>query len=106
MPIFDYRCTRCEHIQEVITTSVTQEPILKCDECGNDEMSKLMPDQMNFKLNGEGWANEGYSYTYSKSKAGISDNVRPVYSKKKAKEALKKYKDNTFADGVKSERIK
>lgn len=104
MPIHDYICNKCKHTQEVITMRISEVPVLKCEECGSDDMKKLAPNEMNFKLKGEGWADMGYSYEYQKSKAGTDDHVKPVYSKKEAQAALKKYKDNTF--GFKTEEIK
>lgn len=104
MPIYDYQCTKCGNNQEVLTLRVSEEPVLKCEQCGSDEMEKCVPNKMNFKLIGEGWYEDGYNYTYTKTKAGTDDKVKPVYSKKKAKEALQKYKDNAM-DGFKHEKI-
>jgi hypothetical protein len=83
---------------------VSEVPILRCEECGSDEMVKMVPNEMNFKLIGEAWGNSNYEYEYTKCKASTDDKVKPVYSKKEAKAALKKYKDNTFA-GMKTEKI-
>lgn len=105
MPIFDFRCKQCNNIQEVLTTSISQVPVTKCEECGCDDMEKLVSGKLTFQLIGEGWASDNYQYNYTKSKAGTEDKVKPVYDRKKAKELLKKYKDNTF-DTFKHEEIK
>jgi putative FmdB family regulatory protein len=95
MPLHDYRC-ECGNVQEVLTTRVSEEPVLKCEKCGSDKMEKLIANQLTFKLIGEGWFADGYEHKYTKSHVG-EEKVKPVYSRKKAKEALKKYKDNALS---------
>lgn len=104
MPLHDYICTKCGNNQEVLTLRVSEEPVLKCEQCGSDEMVKCVPNKMNFKLIGEGWFADNYEHTYTESKAGTADKVKPVYSRKDAEKALKKYRDNAM-DDYKHERI-
>ena len=93
MPIFDYGCEECGNVQEVITTSISQVPVLKCGKCGNENLTKLMPNNFGFDLKGEGWAHDGYTYTYTKPRTGEA-NVYPVYGRKGVKEKLEAVRDS------------
>lgn len=34
MALFDYKCPKCEHIQEVIHRKISETPVVLCTECG------------------------------------------------------------------------
>lgn len=42
MPIYEYRCTSCEHIFEVLTSSGSMLEPVKCSKCGSDKVSKIL----------------------------------------------------------------
>lgn len=42
MPIYEFRCAGCGHVQEILTTSSNQEVELKCQECQGDEMERVL----------------------------------------------------------------
>jgi len=90
MPIFDYEC-ECGHIQEVMTLSASESPLLKCDECNSDKMTRHL-GRFGFKLLGEAWANSGYQYEYTKCKANQEARQYPVYGRKGVQEKLKSMK--------------
>jgi predicted nucleic acid-binding Zn ribbon protein len=61
MPIFDYICPNCNNmIKDVIILSGSniddrvKDGKVFCDKC-NTECKKMIPNNTNFKLEGEGW---------------------------------------------------
>jgi putative FmdB family regulatory protein len=53
MPIYEYQCAKCGHQLEVLQ-KVSDEPLLRCDACGENALSKLI-SATNFQLKGSGW---------------------------------------------------
>jgi putative FmdB family regulatory protein len=53
MPIYEYRCTKCGHQDEVLQ-KVTEPPLTKCPACGKRALQKLM-SAPGFHLKGSGW---------------------------------------------------
>lgn len=66
MPVFDFRCEKCEKVEERIMTGQRDVPVFCI--CGN-KMMKLWPDTFHFLLKYDpkkdkvSWGNEGYSTT-------------------------------------------
>jgi len=54
MAFYDYKCLKCDHIQEEFH-SITLEPEIKCEKC-NSLCKRTIPNNMNFILKGDGWA--------------------------------------------------
>jgi putative FmdB family regulatory protein len=42
MPIYEFRCVQCGHIQEFLFTSSNEPAELKCSECQGDEMERVL----------------------------------------------------------------
>ncbi|MGM0441963.1 MAG: FmdB family zinc ribbon protein [Elusimicrobiota bacterium] len=42
MPIFTYKCSKCEKIFEEIVGVISEEEELKCPECGSKEVDKQL----------------------------------------------------------------
>lgn len=57
MPLYDYRCKACQAEIEVLARH--DDPPPRCRRCGG-EMRKL-PSLASFRLEGRGWARDGYS---------------------------------------------
>jgi putative FmdB family regulatory protein len=57
MPIFQYRCQRCEHEFETIQKRDAAVP--KCAKCGHDITTKIIAPS-NFSLKGTGWYKTDY----------------------------------------------
>jgi putative FmdB family regulatory protein len=57
MLLHDYKCTKCDHIQEE-NHKWNEKPEIKCSQCGED-MFKMI-GSAGFKLRGEGWFNTTY----------------------------------------------
>jgi putative FmdB family regulatory protein len=52
MPLYDFKCNKCDHIfEELVSTSETNDPL--CPEC-KSETEKLI-GLSSFRLKGEGW---------------------------------------------------
>ena len=62
MPIYDFECEECGHVQEELI--LTKDDIPKCMECGND-MKRIMSSS-NFILKGRNWAKDSYGLKESK----------------------------------------
>jgi predicted nucleic acid-binding Zn ribbon protein len=94
VPIYNYVCNKCGNEVEVITTSVSKDKILNpplCECCGM--VMKRSYGDFGFKMVGECNAADGYTYEYTKCKAG-EEKVKPVYSKKKVAETMEKIKNS------------
>jgi putative FmdB family regulatory protein len=70
MPIYEYECTACGRIEEVLQ-KVSDRPLVKCSQCAG-KMHKLI-SQSSFHLKGTGW----YVTDYAKPPRGSSAAVKP-----------------------------
>jgi len=59
MPIYEYRCTHCGHITEMICDIKKKPKWVECEEC--KERAIAVISNTSFRLKGSGWAREGYS---------------------------------------------
>lgn len=64
MPIYEYRCTQCERVTDVLQLRLNAAPP-KCKSCGSAEVERLI-SRTSFQLKGSGW----YTSDYSKSAGG------------------------------------
>jgi|SRR5689334_3858671 len=53
MPIYEYRCTQCEHKLETLQR-LSEAPLVTCPACGKDALQKLV-SAAGFQLKGSGW---------------------------------------------------
>ena len=53
MPIYDYKCSKCEHQIEVIQ-KINDEPRTFCTKCKSESLKKLV-SAPSFRLKGGGW---------------------------------------------------
>jgi putative FmdB family regulatory protein len=42
MPIYEYKCSACDRIFEILTTSGTKEEGVQCRYCQSDKVNKIM----------------------------------------------------------------
>lgn len=65
MPMYGYRCKKCEHEYEVFYRSIksveSEEPEEVCPKCASKEKEKLVNQGTSFLLKGRGWAKDRYS---------------------------------------------
>ena len=60
MPIFEYRCPKCEEEEEHIVKH--PDDVIECKECG-EKMVKLLSGKVTFRLYGEGFHNRSHKDT-------------------------------------------
>lgn len=53
MPIYEYKCSKCEHQFEIIQR-FSDNPLESCPECGQKSIKKLV-SAPSFRLKGGGW---------------------------------------------------
>jgi putative FmdB family regulatory protein len=68
MPIYEYRCSACEHHLEALQ-KMTDAPLRKCPECGKSQLKRLVSASQ-FRLKGSGWYETDF-----KSKGETKRNV-------------------------------
>jgi len=78
MPIYEYQCSKCGSISEVLQ-HFSDKPRSKCAQCGG-KMNKLI-SQSTFHLKGSGWYVTDYAG--KKPDAKKSDSPAPKSSEKK-----------------------
>jgi len=83
MPVYEYRCTKCDKEFEIMQ-KITDEPLVKCQACGG-ELRKLITNT-SFVLKGTGWYVTDY----------------PSAERKKAMEKTKPEKKDASAAGAQS----
>ncbi|MBC7357084.1 MAG: zinc ribbon domain-containing protein [Desulfacinum sp.] len=42
MPIYEFRCVRCDHIQEVLVSSSSAPVEMKCEKCQGEELERVL----------------------------------------------------------------
>jgi len=87
MPIYEYRCEKCDHEFEV-WQKVSDDPPKSCPECRGRRISRLI-SQTSFQLKGTGW----YATVYAgKKPADAPPKKESTDSKKETKTDSKKDK--------------
>lgn len=59
MPIYDYKCTACEKVTEVLQ-KVSAPPPPGCPHCGEKDCMKKQVSKANIELKGTGWYRDSY----------------------------------------------
>jgi len=59
MPVYEYQCRKCEKITELNQLMAEKDNCPPCATCESETFKVIT--QMQFKLKGGGWAQEGYS---------------------------------------------
>ena len=87
MPIYEFRCMKCNKIEEFFVKSKENiEPLHFSDTCEAITMIRIV-SKTSFKLEGAGWASDGYQ---KKSKT-VQSSINELKSNlSETKEALKK----------------
>jgi len=75
MPIYEYKCTACDHRLEKLQR-MSDDPLKDCPECKQPALTKLV-SASGFRLTGTGWYETDFknksSSTKSDSSSGSSD---------------------------------
>ena len=82
MPIYDYKCSKCEHQFEVIQ-KFSDKPIKICPECNQGSVQKLV-SAPSFRLKGGGWYETDFKTGSKKNIVDIKDE-KPKQPKEQTK---------------------
>ena len=82
MPIYEYKCSKCEHQFEIIQR-ISDIPIKVCPECGQASVNKLV-SAPSFRLKGGGWYETDFK-TGSKKNIVDAKNEKPNKPKEQTK---------------------
>tara|TARA_B100000287_G_C20530292_1_gene740566 strand:- start:770 stop:1060 length:291 start_codon:yes stop_codon:yes gene_type:complete len=93
MPIYEYKCSKCEHKFEVIQR-FSDNPIDKCPICNKKAVTKLI-SAPSFRLKGGGWYETDFKTGSKKNIVGTED--------KKLKEPKEKTKTTDNSKSKSSE---
>ena len=83
MPIYDYKCSKCDHQFEVIQ-KFSEKPIKKCPKCELNSVSKMV-SAPSFRLKGGGWYETDFK-TGTKKNIVLDDKKTESSSKKSNKQ--------------------
>jgi putative FmdB family regulatory protein len=78
MPIYEYQCTKCEHMMEALQ-KMSEKPLRDCPACGKPGLNKLI-SAASFRLKGSGWYETDFK-TGKKKQLAESESVAPGGSK-------------------------
>jgi putative FmdB family regulatory protein len=78
MPIYEYQCTKCEHMMEALQ-KMSEKPLRDCPACGKAGLNKLI-SAASFRLKGSGWYETDFK-TGKKKQLAESESVAPSSSK-------------------------
>ncbi len=90
MPIYEYQCAECDHIEEVIQ-KVSDDALVKCPACNKPALKKNVT-AAGFRLSGGGWyetdfkSGEKKNLTDSGSEKTKSDKEKPAAKPEKTTE--------------------
>ena len=89
MPIYEYECSGCKKVHEVMQ-KITEEPLTKCPRCGGKLRKKI--SNTSFVLKGTGWYATDYASSKSSACAKSKDEktAGPKAEKKEETKAVKK----------------
>ena len=82
MPIYEYKCTECEHRLEKLQR-MSDDPLKECPECGEPALTKLV-SASSFKLKGTGWYETDFKGSKKPGETKNSDSKSTPDSAKKS----------------------
>jgi putative FmdB family regulatory protein len=82
MPIYDYKCSNCEHQFELIQ-KFSDQPAKVCPECSKKSIQKLV-SAPSFRLKGGGWYETDFKTGDKKNIVDVNDDkpMKPKETKK------------------------
>lgn len=80
MPLYEYKCSKCKAVFEVIQ-KVTDPPLKKCIKCGGPVTKTISPPAIQFK--GTGW----YVTDYAKNTPPEKEKKPPTKEKKETQKS-------------------
>jgi putative FmdB family regulatory protein len=103
MPLYEYRCKKCEHLEEVLQKASDPAPAV-CPECGAKKSMEKEVSLTSFQLKGGGWYKDLYSSVpdkgdAKKDKKAKSDKSSDKKSKSKTEKKSSGKKGSSKASG-------
>ena len=95
MPIYEYKCTECDHRLEKLQ-KMSDDPIRDCPQCGKSALTKLV-SATSFKLKGSGWYETDFK-NKKKPDTPSSDNSKGEGGSTKTKTASEPSKSTSKPD--------
>jgi putative FmdB family regulatory protein len=80
MPIYEYKCSKCEHQFEIIQR-FSDNPVEICPECGQESIKKLV-SAPSFRLKGGGWYETDFKTGSKKNIVDVKDEKSKQPSEK------------------------
>lgn len=80
MPIYEYKCTDCEHELEKLQ-KISDAALLDCPECGKPSLKKMI-SAAGFKLTGSGWYETDFKNNGKENNGKKNDSASDASSKK------------------------
>ena len=100
MPIYEYRCDKCEHEFER-EQRITADPVKTCPECKSRRVKRLI-SQTSFVLKGSGWYSDLYSSNSGKKSSDDGDTKSTTASNKDSDKSSSSKKADKKSTGKKS----
>ncbi len=109
MPLYEYRCKKCEHLEEVLQKASDPAPAV-CPECGAKKSMAKEVSLTSFQLKGGGWYKDLYSSVPADKGGDKKGADKKGADKSKSKSESKSKSDSKSApakkDGSKSKKTK
>jgi putative FmdB family regulatory protein len=86
MPLYEYVCTECEHLEEVLQKVNAPAPAV-CKSCGAEHTLQKAVSQTSFHLKGGGWYKDLYASTSNKASEKGGDSKKSTEKADKKSEA-------------------
>ena len=90
MPIYEYKCSECEHELEVIQR-FSDDPLKKRPECNKNSLNKLISSP-SFRLKGAGWYETDFKTGKKKNVVSNENETRNTDKKNASKDKKSKNK--------------
>ena len=87
MPIYDYKCSECEHQIELIQ-KISDDPMTVCPKCNKKSLKKLI-SAPSFRLKGSGWYETDFK-TGKKKNISLNESSKSDKSTETSKTNSKK----------------
>jgi len=100
MPIYEYKCTECDHRLEKLQ-KISDDPLKDCPECEKSALTKLV-SASSFKLKGTGW----YETDFKNNKKSESSSAVDKSSSKDSSTKDSKATKSTSKSDVKTSKPK
>jgi len=87
MPIYEYKCTECDHRLEKLQR-MSDDPLKDCPQCEQSSLTKLV-SASSFKLKGTGWYETDFKNKKKTDKTGVSDGKSKTTDSAKVSKPVK-----------------